>query len=141
MPNERSAVFQYYEQLQDGRRQCKFCPPYNENEKKGQKPYASSTGTSTLWKHLRVHHGINADESQSEPLTPAEQEAITNAYIKWIVNDLQPFSTSDDPDFIEFVKLLNDKYMVPCRQTTKRLVMVKFGSYKELVREMLKNIP
>lgn len=134
MPKTESEAYQHYDKLPDERRKCKYCTEPDEQI------YSKTTSTSVLWNHINKYHSIMAKGKESNPLTKAQQEALTDAYIKWIVNDIQPFTTSDDPDFTAFIKLLNDKYTVPCRQTTQKLVMKKFMLSKEFIRETLQNI-
>ena len=129
-----SESYQHYEKLPDERRKCKYCTEPDEQI------YSKTTSTSVLWNHISKNHSNMIKSKESNPLTKAQQEALTDAYIKWIVNDIQPFTTSDDPDFTAFIKLLNDKYTVPCCQTTQKLIMKKLNSYKEIIREELRNI-
>src|SRR3954467_13008818 len=119
MPKHESEVYQYYEKLPDRWKKCKHCTePHIQI-------YSKTTSSTVLWNHVSKHHGITAKANKSEPLTKLQQEALTDVYIKWITNDIQPFTTSDDPDFRAFLKLLNNKYTLPCCQTTQKLVMKK----------------
>ena len=131
MPKTESDIYQHYDKLPDERKKCKHCTEPDEQI------YSKTTSNTVLWNHINKHHGIMIKVKESEPLTKAQQDTITDAYIKWIITDIQPFTTSDDLDFTAFVKLLNDKYTIPCRQTTQKIVMKKFASYKELVRDIL----
>jgi len=138
MDKPQSKVYQHFTILPDGRKQCNHCQSQNK-----EKVYAKSSPTTPLWNHIKTYHPdkLESQEESESPLSQAQQNAITEAYIKWIVNDLQPFTTSDNDDFIEFIKLLNKKYSIPCHQTTQKLVMTKYNSYKELVQEILQVIP
>jgi len=138
MDKPQSKVYQHFSIHPDGRRQCNHCQSENK-----EKIYAKSSPTTPLWNHIKKYHPdkLESQEETELPLSQAQQNTITEAYIKWIVNDLQPFTTSDNDDFIEFIKLLNKKYVIPCRQTTQKLVITKYNSYKELVQEILQTIP
>src|SRR3954470_18246171 len=119
MPKPESEVYQHYDKLPDERKKCKHCT------EPAEQIYSKTTSNTVLWSHINKHHGAMVRIKESKPLTKAQQEVINNAYIKWIVNDTQPFTTSDNLDFKAFLKLLNDKYAIPCRQTTQKLVMKK----------------
>jgi hypothetical protein len=121
MVRTRSDIYNHSTTLADGRRRCKYCPEPDEHF------YERGTATSALWVHLETHHGFKKEgESDQTPLAQAQQEALNNAFVRWIVTDLQPFTTSDNPEFAAFVKLLNDKYSLPCQQTVRNIVMEKF---------------
>ena len=126
-------IYQYFDKLPDERKKCKHCIEPNEQI------YSKMTSNTVLWNHVHKNHGITAKMKDSEPLTKSQQETLTDAYIKWIISDTQPFTTSDNVDFTAFIQLLNKKYSLPCRQTTQKLTMKKFTSYKELIHDGLQN--
>src|SRR4051794_15874426 len=111
MVRQRSDIYKHFTTLPDGRRKCNYCEQGHFYNKK--------TSTSSLWLHLETQHGHMVEESESgpAPLAPAQQEALNNALIRWIIADLQPFTTSDNPEFIDFITMLNSSYSLPCRQT------------------------
>src|SRR5436305_11103978 len=104
MVKPRSDIYKHFTTLPDNRRKCNYCP-----EKEGC-IYKKGTSTTPLWAHLKTQHG-HIKREQHEPeqvsLMPAQQEALNDAFVQWIITDLQPFTTSDNPEFIKFIKLLN----------------------------------
>lgn len=66
---------------------------------------------------------------------------ITEAYIKWLVSDLQPFTTSSCKTFQKFVSKLNPDYKIPSRQRTKRLIKKHYESEKVKISQTLEKLP
>lgn len=137
MDNLRSNIYNHFNILPDKRKQCKYCQNLNKEQ-----IYSSTSPTTPLWAHLKKHHSEQLnDKLPGVTLTVIQKKAITNAYIRWIIYSCQPFTTSDDPEFREFVQLLNEGYTVPCRQTTQKLVMEKFSQFKTIIQDILQKTP
>lgn len=138
MVKPRSDIYKHFTTLSDGRRKCNYCP-----EQEGH-IYKKGTSTTPLWVHLKTQHGrIKKGECEPEqvPLMPAQQEALNDAFVQWIISDLQPFTTSDNPEFIKFIKLLNSNYTPPCRQTVRKTIMERYHHYKEIIKSILHDAP
>src|SRR3954463_8892800 len=104
MSATKSPTLKHFIELEDGSHKCIEC------EKDGvEKVYMPKTSTGTLSVHLRNKHkiGINpvgVENNSLVPLTESESADITNAFTKWIVVGLKPFTTCEDEHFIDFVR-------------------------------------
>ena len=76
MPKLESEVYQYYDKLPDEQKKCRHCIAPDEQI------YSKTTSNTVLWNHVNKHHGIITKGKDSEPLTKAQQEALTDMYIK-----------------------------------------------------------
>jgi hypothetical protein len=136
-------ALEHYIILNDGHKQCKHCTNPDH-----LKIYGPKTSTNSLYHHLKATHNIDPRTMESEPrannilplLTQAETTKITDMFIKWIVNDIQPFTTAHNIDFKNFCKVLNPQYNIPCRQTTQKLITAEYKTYKHRVSTMLQSI-
>lgn len=132
MVKSRSDIYNHFTTLPDGRRKCNYCLEGHFYNKK--------TSTSSLWRHLETEHDhMRESEPGQTPLTPAQQEAIHNAFIQWVITDLQPFTISDNPEFMGFITLLNSNYVLPCRQSVQKTVIEKYSHYKEIIKNTLQD--
>src|SRR4051812_19148695 len=99
MVKPRSVVYKHFTTLSDGHRKCNYCPQQEGHI------YKKGTSTTPLWVHLKTQHGcINQGEYEPEQasLMPAQQETLNDTFVQWIITNLQPFTTSDNPKFIKF---------------------------------------
>jgi len=138
-----SPAMEYFTLMDDGKRKCKLCADQNK-----MKIYAVTTSTHNLYNHLESIHRVDLRkpaemaivlESQRS-LTEADKMEITEAYIKWIVTDLQPFTTSSSKEFKYFVYKLNPEYNVPCCQILKKLIIEHYTSQKIIISNILRSI-
>jgi hypothetical protein len=74
-------------------------------------------------------------------ITPFDQETATRHFIKWIVCDLQPFTTAESPELHNFVECLNPQYRLPSRNQAKNLVMDRFTNAKVITSSILQDAP
>src|SRR4051812_31836248 len=112
MNKAHSGIHKHFITLPDGREQCKYCKDSNN-----ERIYSGTSPTTPLWSHLQKYHSGQIDEKPTpEPLTAIQQEKITNSYIKWITSSCQPFTTSENKDFCDFIQDLNEGYKIPCHQ-------------------------
>jgi hypothetical protein len=56
------------------------------------------------------------------PLNPEMQKELDKSFSDWILETAKPFSLSEEPQFIQFLKLLNPRYKLPNRRLTKEMV-------------------
>jgi len=109
------------------------------------KIYQPKTATSNLVYHLRTKHKISivaaTDKVNFPPLTEKEKSEATKAFVKWVVNGLQPFTICEDENFSQFVRCLNPLYQIPCRKTLRVDVLQLFESAKFYVKTVLENAP
>jgi len=97
--------------------------------------YKLTTGISTLRKHLKDNHQIVVPTRNTRKQTPItevkpfnqqEQAEHTEYLIRWLICDLQPFTTVDNVYFREFIKHFCPQYTIPRRQQVKDLIMSAF---------------
>ena len=137
MGRNQSNIHEHFTTLPDDRRKCNYCPEQEEHF------YKKGMSMSSLWTHLETQRGVQRVESRPEemPLMPAQQEALNDAFLRWIINDLQPFTMADNTEFIKFVRLLNSCYTLPCHQTVQKRILERFKQSKESIKHTLQDAP
>jgi hypothetical protein len=133
-------ISEYYIVLEDGKNKCKLCGDPDK-----AKVYGSTISSHNLFKHLKATHNLKISNTTSlslisNDLTEEQKADITDAYMKWIVTDLQPFTTSSCKAFRRFIFKLNPWYNIPSRQTLKTLVMHHYKLEKLTISQYLQNI-
>jgi len=133
----------YFTELADGSHQCKECDKIGV-----EKVYKPKTAKTNLIYHLQTKHSIVIHSKPAvlgpmifAPMGERERAEITNAFIKWVVTDLQAFSICEDSFFIEFVQRLNPRYQIPGRKALRADIFRLFETVKATVKEILEDIP
>ena len=80
-----------------------------------------------------------ANESSSSKHNESNQKKRTKALLKWIIDRHEPFCLVNNKSFLEFINILDPKYVVPCRSTVAELIKEEFDIKAEKVRTFLKN--
>lgn len=133
-----STALTYFTELEDGSHKCNECDKLNIN-----KVYQSKTGKSNLVYHLRTKHNIiiataaTTESIAHVPLTEKEKSEVTKAFVKWVVNGLQPFTICENEYFSQFVRRLNPLYQIPSRRSLKMEVFRLFDLAKESIKSIL----
>jgi hypothetical protein len=135
-----SSINIYFDELPDGSHKCKECDKVGTD-----KVYKPKTATTNLSYHLNTKHHIILKPSQvdtfSEPMTEKAKAEITKAFIMWVVDDLQPFTTCERDSFIEFVQRLNPRYTIPSRKTLRANIFKHYQSEKLSIKMLLEDLP
>jgi len=108
--------------------------------------YKLSTGISTLRKHLKDYHQVQVPARSNrrqktiigvKPFDEREHAEHTTYLIQWLICDLQPFTTVDDPYFRAFVKHFCPRYIIPERHQVKELIITTFNDQRaNLIRQL-----
>ena len=118
--------------------------------------YSSSTGHSTLAKHLTKIHNIDsvreidcADESSSDSLptkkfssfrlSSSEQSQKNELLVNLIIEESLPFSFTKSKALKAFIKSFDPRYVLPESKTIKDLVKKRFGREFEIIKNSLRN--
>jgi len=113
-----SSVWLYFDKNPDhapDHNVCKNC----------SKKYKPSTSVTTLRKHLQEHQlqaptrSERKGEKRDNPLSKKEQKKYDNYLVKWLIQDLQPFTVVDNPSFRAFINALFSRYVIPDRHKAK----------------------
>ena len=113
---------------------CKYCTIV----------FSAGSNLTTFKRHVNQKHPEmmeNAHSAGSVPQPPFNPQETTDKFIKWIVCDLQPFTTAERPEFVDFVKSFNQSYTLPSADHTKTLIMRRYRKNKISISEMLQDIP
>ena len=139
-----SHVWQYMEKINEQKKiRCKVADC--------SKVYSDSTSTRVLRDHLTNDHKISkqtleGSESEQESVTSpknlrmTEQSRLTGLFLTFLINNIQSFVLSDDPDFKKFIFGLNNKYVLPCRKTVREKIKIRYDRCLEDVKDMVKTI-
>ncbi|RUS18791.1 LOW QUALITY PROTEIN: hypothetical protein BC937DRAFT_88332 [Endogone sp. FLAS-F59071] len=126
-----SIVWQYITQNPDKFSVCNYC-----NQK-----FSTKSTTTTLKCHLTIHHSENLIPEANTPAAPVlfSQEHATKHLIKWIVCDLQPFTTMERLEFQELLSYLNLQYCIPSADHIKKLIMTQMKENKATINSILQD--
>ena len=112
--------------------------------------FLSSTGTSTLRRHLKSVHNIvvvpkrrqkTLHEYRNDPYTESEQQERDKFVIAWIVCNAQPFSVVECEEWRQMIAKFDPRYRFHNRHTTKDQIIVLFQNKREQVKLVLSKIP
>lgn len=131
-----STVWAHIQQNADKVSMCKYC----------DKAFSSKSTTGNFRRHLNAFHSdklesVRDQGDQSATSISFDKELATKRFIKWIVCDLQPFTTADNQHFREFVEVLNAQYKIPSADYTKSLIMAQLKTNKGNVMTFLQDLP
>jgi hypothetical protein len=118
--------------------------------------YSSSTGNSTLAKHLTKMHNIDSireieaiDESSSDSLptkkfssfrlSTSEQNQKNELLLNLIIEESLPFSFSNSQAFKAFVRSFDPRYVLPESKTVKDLIKARFEREYQVIKNTLKD--
>ena len=99
-------------------------PGYNVC-KRCSKKYQLSSSVSTLRKHLKTHQlkaptkAQNLEQKNECAFDKDEQEEHDKYLVRWLIQDLQPFTVVENPFFRAFVNFLCSRYDIPNRHKAK----------------------
>ena len=108
--------------------------------------YKLTTGISTLRKHLKDHHQMQVPAriqrtiARIEPFYEQEQMEHTKYLIRWLICDLQPFTTVDNPYFRAFVSHFCPRYTIPERHQVKDFIIDGFNNRRTKIASELHQI-
>ena len=98
-------------------------------------------------RHIKKQHPSKLKNKQLplnfpiiDPHSPAIQEQITVKLVQWIVHDLQSFQVVDNIFFQNFIKQLDSRYTIPCRQTIKARIISDFEYHQNILKSFIKQI-
>jgi len=118
--------------------------------------YSSSTGNSTLAKHLTKAHNIDSireidaiDESSSDSLPSkklssfrlsiSEQSHKNELLVNLLIEESLPFSFTNSQALMAFLRSFDPRYVLPESKTIKDLVKKRFGREFEIIKNSLRN--
>ncbi|CAG8550431.1 6021_t:CDS:2 [Cetraspora pellucida] len=98
--------------------------------------FSSTTGVSTLRRHLNSHN-ISAPARRqttlpfsriprTDPYNEEEQKKRDKKLITWVIADQQPFTVVENQYFNDFIKFLDPRYITPTRQAAKKMIINEF---------------
>ncbi|XP_054744288.1 E3 SUMO-protein ligase ZBED1-like [Anastrepha obliqua] len=138
-----SAVWTHFDKLQTKQLvKCHYCG----------KEYKTSGNTSNLLEHLKRAHPLAQqvnNETTSSQLeryftrtdvygpTSSKKEAIDKAIAAMVATDLQPFSVVEDIGLRNLMRVVDPKYVMPCRKTLRDTYIKNMN---ESMTEKLKGI-
>ena len=64
-------------------------------------------------------------------------EKITQPFVPAVINPVLPFSIVENEEFIEFVKLLQPRYVPPSCQTIQRRILNEYANFKDRLRNQI----
>jgi len=127
-----SSVWIYYE------KNPTYAPGFNVCTKCSKK-YKTSTSVSNLRKHLETHQIKTLTKKQKITkkkeirFNKKEQEEHDNYLIRWIIQDLQPFTVVDNPFFRGFIEFLCSRYTIPDRHKVKGKIDIQLSLFLHLL--------
>lgn len=80
----------------------------------------------------------NLNKYLARPVSLSKAKQLDKQLIKMIVKEYHPFSLVEDPEFREFVNILNPGYTIPSRKTASSSLLPKFyNEALETVKEQV----
>ncbi|XP_065133764.1 E3 SUMO-protein ligase ZBED1-like [Paramisgurnus dabryanus] len=115
-------------------------------------PYHSST--TSMRGHMQLHHPDEYKDLEREeppakqpkltnffppsaPLNAARKEAINSKLAKFICRDMRPISIVEGEGFIDFVRELEPRYIIPSRTTVTKNIAKIYDTTRENMRQIL----
>jgi hypothetical protein len=107
--------------------------------------YKSTTSVTILRKHLKTHQLEAPPRKRSvvtreNPFNQQEQQEHTKYLIRWLICDLQPFTTVENSYFREFINYFCPRYIVPERHQVKDFIINKFNTRRQKIINYLNQI-
>jgi hypothetical protein len=68
------------------------------------------------------------------------QSRITKAFLKFIIGSMHSFSMGDDKLLLEFIYLIDPRYIVPDIKTVKEYIKKEFDLKFDEVKKLLNNV-
>ncbi|XP_041842078.1 zinc finger BED domain-containing protein RICESLEEPER 3-like isoform X2 [Melanotaenia boesemani] len=122
----RSQMWDYFQLVSPNKVKCLLCPQV----------LSYSNNTSSMLRHFKAKHD---DRHEHIDHVDRKQE-LDEALINMLVKDSQPFSMVDDQGFKEFVGKLDPSYILPPRQTLKKMVGEKYEEEKTKAKTQLQTV-
>jgi hypothetical protein len=107
--------------------------------------YKSTTSVTILRRHLKTHQLEAPPRNQdvvarTNPFNQQEQQEHTKYLIRWLICDLQPFTTVENSYFREFINYFCPRYIVPERHQIKDSIINKFNIRRQKIINYLNQI-
>ncbi|CAG8521648.1 11978_t:CDS:2, partial [Cetraspora pellucida] len=109
--------------------------------------FASTSGTSTLRRHLESHQIIVPKKIQKKtsyyniPYSINEQQERDDVVIEWIISNTQPFSTVENKAWRRMITKFDPHYQFHNRHTIKNFILTLYDKKKEQLKLIIDNIP
>ncbi|CAH1975707.1 unnamed protein product [Acanthoscelides obtectus] len=139
-PRKSSQAWLHFERIDDkpDSAKCKICG--NVSKRGG--------GTKNLLDHLQRFHcvvlenGAIATRADGGPgfyeENSPKRKALDRHFLRMFAMDYQPFRVVEDDGFVQFVKALDPRYKLPCRQTISNKLLP--GLYEEVKEAIKRNL-
>lgn len=154
-----SWVWIYFEKPSNNNNNNITCMVKDQNNDSCLARYSSSTGTSTLARHLqKIHKVFNSDVNQtklsssnnindSKPIIKLDDETkenILKQLVSYIICNKEPFNLVENDKFISFCKSLNKNYEIPSRSTLVRAISddynINYSKFQEYIQNESKKV-
>jgi len=85
--------------------------------------FSEKTSTSSLYNHLRTHSGLfNTCKVEHYGKESVDQLFRESQLSRLICKTNLPITFVDNPEFIQFMKVFDPQFKVPCSQTMKKII-------------------